>query len=45
MMIQTERLILRSFCKEDLQDLYEYLADEEGNPLWKDTFVYFRLKP
>lgn len=29
MMIQTERLILRRFCAEDLQDLYEYLSDEE----------------
>lgn len=29
MRIETERLILRSFCKEDLQDLHEYLSDEE----------------
>ena len=29
MTIQTERLILRRFCAEDLQDLYEYLSDEE----------------
>lgn len=27
-MIETERLILRRFCKEDLQDLYEYVSDE-----------------
>lgn len=27
--IETDRLILRRFCKEDLQDLYEYLSDEE----------------
>ena len=26
--IETDRLILRRFCKEDLQDLYEYLSDE-----------------
>lgn len=26
---ETERLILRRYCKEDLQDLYEYLSDEE----------------
>lgn len=29
MEIETERLILRRFCKSDLQDLYEYLSDEE----------------
>lgn len=29
MIAQTERLVLRRFCKEDLQDLYEYLSDEE----------------
>lgn len=28
-MIETERLILRRFRKEDLQDLYEYLSDAE----------------
>ena len=27
--IETDRLILRRYCKEDLQDLYEYLSDEE----------------
>lgn len=27
--IETNRLILRKYCKEDLQDLYEYLSDEE----------------
>ena len=27
--IETNRLILRRYCKEDLQDLYEYLSDEE----------------
>lgn len=27
--LETDRLILRQFCKEDLQDLYEYLSDEE----------------
>lgn len=27
--IETDRLILRRYCKDDLQDLYEYLADEE----------------
>lgn len=25
--IETDRLILRRYCKEDLQDLYEYLSD------------------
>lgn len=29
MQIETERLILRRFCKSNLQDLYEYLSDEE----------------
>ena len=28
-MLETERLILRRFCKEDLQDLYEYLSDAQ----------------
>lgn len=28
-MLQTERLIIRRFTKEDWQDLYEYLRDEE----------------
>ena len=28
-MPETERLILRRYRKEDLQDLYEYLSDEE----------------
>lgn len=28
-MIETDRLLLRKYCKEDLQDLYEYLSDEE----------------
>lgn len=27
--LETDRLILRRFCKGDLQDLYEYLSDEE----------------
>lgn len=27
--IETDRLILRRYCKDDLQDLYEYLSDEE----------------
>ena len=26
---ETDRLILRRYCKKDLQDLYEYLSDEE----------------
>ena len=29
MIIETDRLVLRRFRKEDLQDLYEYLSDEE----------------
>ena len=29
MIIETDRLILRRYCKEDLRDLYEYLSDEE----------------
>ncbi len=29
MIAETERLILRRYKKEDLQDLYEYLSDEE----------------
>lgn len=28
MIIETDRLLLRRFCEEDLQDLYEYLSDE-----------------
>jgi len=28
-MIETDRLLLRRYRKEDLQDLYEYLSDEE----------------
>ena len=27
--VETDRLVLRRFRKEDLQDLYEYLSDEE----------------
>lgn len=27
--LETDRLILRRYCKDDLQDLYEYLSDEE----------------
>lgn len=27
--IETERLILRRYCAEEFQDLYEYLSDEE----------------
>lgn len=27
--METERLVLRRFCQEDLQDLFEYLSDEE----------------
>ena len=78
-------MILRRYREEDLQDLYEYLSDEEvvkyepyrpmdlrevqeeltlgsekeayfkqnvyfwkdqqGKPIWKDTFVYSLLKP
>ena len=26
---ETDRLIMRRFCKEDQRDLYEYLSDEE----------------
>lgn len=29
MIIQTDRLILRKHCKDDLQDLFEYLSDAE----------------
>ena len=29
MMIETDRLILRRYGKDDLRDLYEYLSDEE----------------
>ncbi len=29
-LIETDRLILRRFCQEDLQDLYEFLSDEES---------------
>lgn len=29
MRIETERLILRPYREEDLQDLYEYVSDEE----------------
>lgn len=29
MKMETERLILRKFCQEDLQDLYEYLSDSD----------------
>lgn len=27
--LETDRLILRRYCKDDLRDLYEYLSDEE----------------
>ena len=27
--LETDRLILRRYCKDDLQDLYEYLSDDE----------------
>lgn len=26
--LETDRLVLRRFCEEDLLDLYEYLSDE-----------------
>ena len=26
--VETGRLVLRRYCREDLQDLYEYLSDE-----------------
>ena len=29
MIAETERLILRRYKKEDVQDLYEYLSDKE----------------
>ena len=29
MILETDRLILRRFCKTDLVDLHEYLSDEE----------------
>ena len=32
---ETDRLILRRYCKEDLQDLYEYLSDEEAEQNYK----------
>lgn len=82
--ILTERLIIRNYEEKDLNDLYEYLSDEEvvrfepytamnlddvkknlewlafvreghlrkdiyfrkdknGNPIWKDTFIYSKL--
>ena len=28
-MMQTDRLILRRYCKDDLQDLFEYLSDAD----------------
>lgn len=47
--IETERLILRPFRESDYDDLFEFLYqlrdDEfEGNPIWKDTYVYAKLK-
>lgn len=46
---ETERLFLRRYKKEDLQDLFEYLSDakvteyEPYKPIWKDTYVYAKL--
>ena len=45
--IKTARLILRPFREADYDDLYEFLSqlkDENGDPVWKDTFVYAVLK-
>ena len=28
-LLETNRLILRRYCENDLEDLYEYLSDEE----------------
>ncbi len=33
--MNTERLILRRFCEDDLQDLHEYLCDEWETPSGK----------
>ena len=51
--IRTERLILRAFQKSDYDDLYEFLSqlrenvwfykDENGAPIWKDTYIYALL--
>lgn len=43
--ILTKPLVLRAFQEADYDDLYEFLSqlrdDEfEGNPIWKDTYVY-----
>lgn len=35
---ETDRLILRRYCKSDLDDLYE-----NGKPIWKDTYIYSLL--
>lgn len=50
---ETDRLILRRYMECDLQDLYEYLSKEnvyfwkdgKNRPLWKDTYIYAKLKP
>ena len=40
----TENLLIRGFRETDGEDLYEYLSDEDGNLIWKDTYEYVLLK-
>jgi len=40
--LETERLILRAWKKEDLNDIYEYARVEEYNaPTCQDNFLAF----
>ena len=38
MVLETDRLILRRYRQDDLQNVY-FRKDDQGNPIWKDTFV------
>ena len=48
MILETERLILRSFSADDLSDLFEYLSEEtENNLKWRietDEMIAVELK-
>ena len=43
MVLETDRLILRRYRQDDLQNVY-FRKDDQGIPIWKDTFVYSLLK-
>ena len=42
--IETARLILRPFRVSDHRQNIFFHRDADGKPIWKDTYIYARLR-